>query len=112
MGDIPDTKRVHDRANALLPEEREVGSDDPEAQAEQILAESDARCRRSLAAPEKAVERRQSEDTVEPPGMYRYSVGGPRLTTCPLPSGRSDPMKSIRSIPTSGIGTRAARARA
>ena len=67
MGDIPNTKRVHDRANALLPEEREVGSDDPEAQAEQILAESDPHADGREPAPEKAVERRQSEETVEPP---------------------------------------------
>ncbi len=35
-------KRVEERA-ALLPEERVAGSDDPEAQAEAILTESDDR---------------------------------------------------------------------
>jgi len=66
MSDIPDAKRVHGRANALLPEEREVGSDDPTAQAEQILAESDARTASRESPPGKPVEHRQSEDTVDP----------------------------------------------
>lgn len=54
--------RVEKRAEELLPEEKAVGSDDHEAQAAQILAESDAR----LNTP-RAVEHRTSEDTVEPP---------------------------------------------
>jgi hypothetical protein len=66
MSDTPDAKRVQGRANALLPEEREVGSDDPEAQAEQILTESDARTESRESPPGKPVEHRQSEDTVEP----------------------------------------------
>jgi len=66
MSDIPDSKRVRERAKALLPEEQEAGSDDPEAQAEQILAESDARADGRGTPPGKAVERRQSQDTVEP----------------------------------------------
>lgn len=37
-----DAERVEERA-VLLPEERSAGSDDPEAQAAQILAESDER---------------------------------------------------------------------
>ena len=35
--------RVETRAEYLLPEERIVGSDDPHAQAEAVLAESDLR---------------------------------------------------------------------
>ena len=54
--------RVERRADELLPEEQEAGSDDPEAQAAQILAESDERANHP-----RAVERRTSEDTVEPP---------------------------------------------
>jgi hypothetical protein len=54
--------RVDKRAAELLPEEKEAGSDDPEAQAEQILAESDERLNKP-----RAVERRTSEDTVPPP---------------------------------------------
>jgi len=38
----PDDERIESRAQ-LLPEEQAAGSDDPEAQAEQILAESDER---------------------------------------------------------------------
>lgn len=38
----PDESRVQSRAE-LLPEEAAVGSDDPQAQAEAILAESDDR---------------------------------------------------------------------
>jgi hypothetical protein len=67
MSDAPDPKRVQNRSEALLPEEQEVGSDDPSAQAEQILAESDARSTGGVAPTGKPIERRQSEDTVEPP---------------------------------------------
>jgi hypothetical protein len=38
-----DEERVGQRASELLPEERAAGSDDPLAQAEAILAESDER---------------------------------------------------------------------
>jgi len=66
MPDEPDPKRVQRRAESLLPEERSVGSDDPAAQAEEILAESDARAEGHLSPPGKAIEHRTSEDTVEP----------------------------------------------
>ena len=66
MSDTPAAKRVQGRANALLPEERDVGRDDPGAQAEQVLAESDARTESRESPPGKPVEHRQSEDTVEP----------------------------------------------
>jgi hypothetical protein len=39
----PDPERVRQRARELNPEELAVGSDDPQAQAEAILADSDAR---------------------------------------------------------------------
>jgi hypothetical protein len=39
----PDADRVEHRADALLPEEQVAGSDDPELQAEAILADSDER---------------------------------------------------------------------
>ena len=42
MSQSPDDERIESRAE-LLPEEQAAGSDDPEAQAEQILAESDER---------------------------------------------------------------------
>ena len=61
----PDARRVEERAEALLPEERIVGSDDPEAQAQAILEESDERTR-DWDEPEDERERRRSEDTVEP----------------------------------------------
>ena len=67
MPDEPDSKRVQGRADALLPEEVEAGSDNPRAQAEEILADSDARSADRVAPPGPAVEHRQSEDTVEPP---------------------------------------------
>ena len=66
MPDEPDPKRVQRRAESLLPEERSVGSDDPEAQAEEILAESDARMDGRASPPGKSIEHRTSEDTVEP----------------------------------------------
>ena len=66
MTEKPDPKRVETRADELLAEEIEVGSDDPQAQAEAILADSDDRTdyRPTPAGP--GVEHRQSEDTVEP----------------------------------------------
>jgi hypothetical protein len=54
--------RVARRAGELTPEEQAAGSDDREAQADEILAESDER----TDAP-RAEERRTSEETVEPP---------------------------------------------
>ena len=53
-------ERTKGRAE-LLPEEERAGSDDPEAQAEAILDESDARTQFPVAR-----EERTSEDTVEP----------------------------------------------
>lgn len=59
---MQDDPRVERRAEGLLPEERAAGSEDPQAQAAEILAESDER-----ADDPHPVERRTSEDTVEPP---------------------------------------------
>ncbi|MGW5559899.1 hypothetical protein ACWER9_22090 [Micromonospora sp. NPDC003944] len=64
-----DQDRVESRAH-LLPEEAAVGSDDPQAQAEAILAESDMRTDDQNAAPDTVLERRTSDQTVvavEPP---------------------------------------------
>jgi hypothetical protein len=78
--------RAENRAAHLLPEERSVGSDDPGAQAEAILAESDRReagaaalaesdrrstesdreIAESVAAPDSFLERRTSGQTVTP----------------------------------------------
>jgi len=59
--------RVARRAAELTPEEQAAGSDDPEAQAEAILAESDQRQADRSAAPSTHLEERTSEETVEPP---------------------------------------------
>jgi hypothetical protein len=67
MPDEPDSKRVQSRADTLLPEEQEAGSDDPQLQAETILAESDARAAYRRIPEAAPIERRTSEDTVEPP---------------------------------------------
>ncbi|MFI7573739.1 hypothetical protein [Micromonospora sp. NPDC049497] len=64
-----DQERVESRAH-LLPEEASVGSDDPETQAEAILAESDIREADQNVAPDTVLERRTSDQTVtasEPP---------------------------------------------
>jgi hypothetical protein len=45
MSDPADVERIEHRAQ-LLPEEERAGSDDPEAQAEAILADSDDRTER------------------------------------------------------------------
>jgi formate dehydrogenase subunit gamma len=58
----PDQDRVHQRARDLLPEERAAGSDDPEAQAEAILADSDEREHVPDADPDTHIEHRRSED--------------------------------------------------
>ncbi|MFI9641019.1 hypothetical protein ACIG87_13280 [Micromonospora sp. NPDC051925] len=60
-----DQERVESRAH-LLPEEAAVGSDDPQAQAEAILAESDLRTADQQAAPGTVLEHRTSEQTVTP----------------------------------------------
>ncbi|MFG3557755.1 hypothetical protein ACGGAQ_25580 [Micromonospora sp. NPDC047557] len=64
-----DQERAESRAHHLLPEEEAVGSDDPQAQAEAILAESDIREEDQNVAPDTVLERRTSDQTVavEPP---------------------------------------------
>jgi len=71
---MPDDARTPDLAAAdavasradLLPEEKVAGSDDPEAQAEAILAESEERIATREAPSGKAVEHRTSEDATPP----------------------------------------------
>ncbi len=58
-------EREESRAE-LLPEEQGPGSDNSEAQADQILAESDQRSDDRDAAPDTVVEHRTSADTVAP----------------------------------------------
>ncbi|MFI6231053.1 hypothetical protein ACIBCR_27520 [Micromonospora echinospora] len=64
--ELSDQDRVASRAIHLLPEERAAGSDDPRAQAQAILAESDRREADRNAAPDTVLERRTSEETVTP----------------------------------------------
>ena len=58
--------RVESRAEHLLPEERAAGSEDPEAQAEAILADSDAREDYIEPSPGLRIDRRRSDETVDP----------------------------------------------
>jgi len=60
-----DDERVERRAE-LLPEEQRAGSDDPEAQAEAILEDSEARTLDRDAAPGTHLEKRTSEDATPP----------------------------------------------
>ncbi|MET7808124.1 MULTISPECIES: hypothetical protein [Micromonospora] len=62
--DQSDQDRIESRAH-LLPEEAAVGSEDPEAQADAILSESDIREDRNVA-PDTVLEHRTSEQTVTP----------------------------------------------
>lgn len=62
----PGSDRVQERAAHLLPEERVVGSDDPEKQAEQILNDSEAREAFDESTPDRRIHHRQSADTVDP----------------------------------------------
>ena len=64
--ETPDETRVQSRADALRTEEIEAGSDDPEAQAEAILEESDERENDRIAPGGKPVESGQSSDNVDP----------------------------------------------
>jgi hypothetical protein len=62
--------RIRARAEQLLPEETSAGSDDPQAQARAILAESDQREHGPDIAPDTVLEHRTSDETVvaaEPP---------------------------------------------
>ena len=60
-----DEDRVAGRAD-LLPEEEAVGSDDPEGQAREILADSDERTADRDAAPSTHLEHRSSDEATEP----------------------------------------------
>jgi hypothetical protein len=62
---MTDHERVERRADHLLPEERRTGSDDPRAQAEVILDESDIRQADPEAAPDSFVEHRTSEQAAD-----------------------------------------------
>ena len=64
-----DRERIQARAEALLPEEEEAGSDDPMAQAAAILEESDEREFERDDPTGQGLERRRSEDTVDPPEL-------------------------------------------
>ena len=57
--------RIARRAEELLPEEERAGSDDPTAQAEAILAESDIRQEDRSAAPSSVLEQRTSDEVTE-----------------------------------------------
>ena len=64
-----DQDRIQSRADALLPEEEEAGSDDPEAQAAAILEESDEREFERDDPRGAGLEHRHSEDTVDLPDL-------------------------------------------
>jgi deazaflavin-dependent oxidoreductase (nitroreductase family) len=64
-GAMPDDQQVARRAE-LLPEEKQAGSDDPEAQAEAILEESEERTASRDASPGTHPERRTSEEATPP----------------------------------------------
>lgn len=59
----PSEEQVAHRA-ALLPEERAVGSDDPEGQAEAVLTDSAVRTEVPDAAPTTHLERRRSDEAL------------------------------------------------
>jgi hypothetical protein len=59
---MTDRERIAERAQHLLPEEQRVGSDDPEAQADALLTESDERERYSESTPDLRIEHRTSEE--------------------------------------------------
>ena len=62
---MPDDEHIAKRAE-LLPEEKETGSDDPEAQAEAILEDSEERTVSREASPGTHLEHRTSDDATPP----------------------------------------------
>ena len=74
-----DQERIDARAEALLAEEEEAGSDDPVAQAAAILEESDERETDREDPPGQGVEHRRSEDTVELPDVSDAAAPGDEL---------------------------------
>jgi hypothetical protein len=66
MAERENHDRVASRAANLLPEEDAAGSDDPQRQAEAILAESDERSEDRDAAPHSFVEHRTSDEATPP----------------------------------------------
>ena len=73
-----DQDRIKARAEALLPEEEEAGSDDPMAQAAAILEESDEREFDRVDPPGQGVEHRHSEDTVDLPDLSESAGQEPK----------------------------------
>lgn len=68
MADEPDVDEGDVARRAmLLPEEKAAGSDDPEAQAEAILAESEERTISPATGPDADVEHRTSAEATPPP---------------------------------------------
>jgi hypothetical protein len=59
---MTDPERITERARHLLPEEQRVGSDDPEAQADAVLTESDERERYVESTPDLRIEHRTAEE--------------------------------------------------
>ncbi|GAA0722104.1 hypothetical protein Drose_08300 [Dactylosporangium roseum] len=57
-----DDDRVQDRAALLLPEELAAGSDDPQAQAEALLRDSDDREKYRETTPDLRIEHRTSDE--------------------------------------------------
>ena len=57
---------MSDKPGELLPEEEAVGSDDPAAQRAAVLEESELRKADRDAAPSTHLEKRTSEETVDP----------------------------------------------
>jgi hypothetical protein len=60
-----DRERIVSRGDELMTEERRAGSDDPIAQAAEILEESDERVEHRTSPGNQPVEHRHSEDTVD-----------------------------------------------
>jgi hypothetical protein len=65
MTEPPDEARVDQRA-ALLPEEKSSGSDDPEAQAEVILEDSDERTADPEGTKDRSVQTPDSRQVSDP----------------------------------------------
>jgi hypothetical protein len=61
-GDDRDDERVRDRAGELLPEEVAAVSDDPQAQAEAVLHDSDDREGYRETAPDLRIEHRTGDE--------------------------------------------------
>ena len=101
--------RTDRRAEELLPEEEAAGSADPQAQASEILAESDARTVRRGRRPSAFIRRTASHATTTPPASSIAPCPTSHESMCPpittTSSGFSRPRSSATTLRDGASGS-------